>query len=114
MYDLKHIKIHADKKNNYTNYCFYLSLFYVLGIYDIPAGFDAINRELGSAYMFTTIQKSWSDAKEFCKQKNSHLVAIETAEENDYLINTAVKQIWGKHFELISERYLFTAYLYKI
>ena len=71
------------------------NLFYISGIYDTPAGFDAINPDLGSAYMFTTIKKSWAEARDFCIEKNSHLLAIETAEENDYLINTAIKQIWG-------------------
>ena len=49
------------------------------------------------------LQMTWADAKKWCEQENSHLVKIETKEENDYLIGKFNKYSWIGANDLVKE-----------
>ena len=73
----------------------------MLLVLDCPDGFDVRNDIVGSCYMLMKTLRTWNDAKSFCEQQNSYMVAIETEYENKFLVDT-IANIWGKWGPTIS------------
>ena len=62
-------------------------------ISDCPLGFDVRHEVIGSCYMLIR-DKNWTDSKIFCEQQNSHLVAMETEYEANFLADV-ISNTWG-------------------
>ncbi len=53
---------------------------------DCPAGYTIKNDQFRSCYMLTSRKLTWFEAELFCQSTRGHLVALETEEEAEYVV----------------------------
>ncbi len=77
-----HLRKSFEKHLNFTQYLVFIYNYYISGC---PPRFV---RHLSSCYHFSNISDHWVNAEKHCQRLHTkaHLVAIETKEENDFLL----------------------------
>ena len=75
----------------FTFLCAPFSGQYFLFVYLSNQGIELIQRGV-HLYHFSTFNKTWNDAEDFCQQHGGHLASIHSNDEEQFIIHEAYKK----------------------
>jgi len=57
-------------------------------------------KQSGRCYQFSTVEKNWDEAKEYCRSNEAQLVSVGSPEEHDYIFQNINEWVWtGGYYE---------------